>query len=404
MKESSVNVEVAKWQFCKFSLVAHVSKKEWPLSPSSRTVQLQPAAVQVWCTVVITTSLVPSPPLQRCSPPADSPNLKHTLHTASAMATAFGTGTALAAASVTENACKSSTYLPLRRCHFLCGSHSDKVSFRLFAKSELRLSSKGLQSGWNCSPVARAQLKEVRSSPWISFEEIFSNLHSFVEKLLEPSVAFEVEVEGSSKTAAATPVQSEGSAAESNDVKLSNEPPPAVLGSEESISEFISQVASIIKLVDSKDIVELQLKQLNCELLIRKEEALTPPPAPITNVQLQTQPTVLAPVPTPSPVPTATPSPAPTRSPAPPKAQPSKSSHPPLKCPMAGTFYRSPAPGEPPFVKVGDKVQKGQVLCIIEAMKLMNEIEADQSGKILEILVEDGKPVSVDTPLFVIEP
>ncbi|KAL0452262.1 UNVERIFIED_CONTAM: Biotin carboxyl carrier protein of acetyl-CoA carboxylase 1, chloroplastic [Sesamum latifolium] len=310
------------------------------------------------------------------------------------MAAAYGAATAL-----TENACNFSTYLPLSRRHFFCGSHSDKVSFRLFAKPELRLCSKGLQSGWNCSPVARAQLNEVPSSPWISFEEIFSNLRSFVEKLLEPSVAFKVAVEGSSKTAAATPVQSEASAAESNDVKLSNEPhpPPTVLGSEESISEFISQVASIIKLADSKDIVELQLKQLDCKLLIRKKEALTPPPAPVTNVQLQTQPAVLAPVPTPSPVPTATPSPASTRSPAPPKAQPSKSSHPPLKCPMAGTFYRSPAPGEPPFVKVGDKVQKGQVLCIIEAMKLMNEIEADQSGKIVEILVEDGKPVSVDT-------
>ncbi|KAL0403377.1 UNVERIFIED_CONTAM: Biotin carboxyl carrier protein of acetyl-CoA carboxylase 1, chloroplastic [Sesamum radiatum] len=289
------------------------------------------------------------------------------------MAAAFGAVTAL-----TENACKFSTYLPLCRRHFFCGSHSDKLSFRLFAKPELRLCSKGLQSGWNCSPVARAQLNEVQS-PWMSFEEIFSKLRSFVEKLLEPSVAFEVAVEGSSETAAATPVQSDGSAAEFDDVKLSNEPPTAVLGSEESISEFISQVASIIELVDSKDIVELQLKQLDCELLIRKE-ALTPPPALVTNVQLQTQPAVLAPVPTPSPVPTATPSPASSRSPAPPKAQPSKSSHPPLKCPMAGTFYRSPAPGEPPFVK------------------------ADQSGNIVEILVEDGKPVSVKTPLFVIEP
>ncbi|KAE8702696.1 Biotin carboxyl carrier protein of acetyl-CoA carboxylase [Hibiscus syriacus] len=82
-------------------------------------------------------------------------------------------------------------------------------------------------------------------------------------------------------------------------------------------------------------------------------------------------------------------------SPAPPKS--TKSSLPPLKCPMAGTFYRSPGPGEPPFVKVvGDKVQKGQVVCIIEAMKL-NEIEADQSGTIVEILVEDGKAVGVDT-------
>ena len=97
---------------------------------------------------------------------------------------------------------------------------------------------------------------------------------------------------------------------------------------------------------------------------------------------------------------------------APPKAAPalpspgkaSTSSHPPLKCPMAGTFYRSPAPGEPAFVKVGDKVKKGQVICIIEAMKLMNEIEADQSGTIAEVLAEDGKPVSVDMPLFVIVP
>ncbi|KAL1566363.1 Biotin carboxyl carrier protein of acetyl-CoA carboxylase 1, chloroplastic [Salvia divinorum] len=71
---------------------------------------------------------------------------------------------------------------------------------------------------------------------------------------------------------------------------------------------------------------------------------------------------------------------------------------------MAGNFYRSPAPGAPPFVKVGDKVQKGQVICIIEAMKLMNDIEADHSGTVVEVLVDDGKPVSLDMPLFIIEP
>ncbi|RVW30418.1 Biotin carboxyl carrier protein of acetyl-CoA carboxylase 2, chloroplastic [Vitis vinifera] len=86
-------------------------------------------------------------------------------------------------------------------------------------------------------------------------------------------------------------------------------------------------------------------------------------------------------------------------------AQTSKSSHPPLKCPMAGTFYQSPGPGEPPFVKVGDKVQKGQVVCIVEAMKLMNEIEADQSGTIAEILAEDGShPLLFMQPLLVIAP
>ncbi|KAG8380324.1 hypothetical protein BUALT_Bualt06G0003800 [Buddleja alternifolia] len=274
------------------------------------------------------------------------------------MATSFG-------AAVTG---KSSTYLPVAHRHFFLRSpHSNKLSFRLASKPKLRFSSKpklrfssssskGLQSGWNCSAVVRAQSNEV-------------------------------------------------SVAKDKNVNLSKEPSPTSLASEESISEFITQVSSLVKLVDSKDIVELHLEQLDCEILIRKKEALPPPPsAPMTYVQSLPQPASPPPVPTPSPVSTAAPSPAPTPAPSPPKPQPSKSSHPPLKCPMAGTFYRSPGPGEPPFVKIGDKVQKGQVICIIEAMKLMNEIEADQSGTIVEIIAEDGKPVSVDTPLFVIEP
>lgn len=108
-------------------------------------------------------------------------------------------------------------------------------------------------------------------------------------------------------------------------------------------------------MVDSKDIVELQLKQLDCEVLIRKKEALPPPPSPpMTYYQSQPQPAALPPVSAPSPVPAAAPS-TPSPAASPPKAQPAKSSHPPLKCPMAGTFYRSPAPGEPPFVKVVDR-------------------------------------------------
>jgi len=69
---------------------------------------------------------------------------------------------------------------------------------------------------------------------------------------------------------------------------------------------------------------------------------------------------------------------------------------------MSGTFYRSPAPGEPAFVKEGDAVGKGQKVCIIEAMKLMNEIEAEVSGNVLEILVEDGTPVTPGQPLMII--
>jgi len=74
-----------------------------------------------------------------------------------------------------------------------------------------------------------------------------------------------------------------------------------------------------------------------------------------------------------------------------------------LKSPMVGTFYRAPSPGAPPFVEVGQSVSKGQTLCIIEAMKLLNEIESDVSGTVKAILVENGQPVEYGQPLFLIE-
>ncbi|MDZ8055374.1 MAG: acetyl-CoA carboxylase biotin carboxyl carrier protein [Aulosira sp. ZfuVER01] len=72
--------------------------------------------------------------------------------------------------------------------------------------------------------------------------------------------------------------------------------------------------------------------------------------------------------------------------------------------PMVGTFYRAPAPGEAPFVEVGDRVRSGQTVCIIEAMKLMNEIEAEVSGQVMEILVQNGEPVEYGQPLMRINP
>ncbi|KAJ6683988.1 hypothetical protein OIU85_007661 [Salix viminalis] len=185
-----------------------------------------------------------------------------------------------------------------------------------------------------------------------------------------------------------------------------DEPTEIKTPDESSISAFMTQVSELVKLVDSRDITELQLKQSDCELVIRKKEALQQSAPVAATLAMQPHPQAMFP----APLPAAAPAPAaaiPSQAPAPALPSPAKassSSHPPLKCPMAGTFYRSPSPGEPPFVKVGDKVQKGQVVCIIEAMKLMNDIEADQSGTITEIPAEDGKPVSVDTPLFVIVP
>lgn len=73
-----------------------------------------------------------------------------------------------------------------------------------------------------------------------------------------------------------------------------------------------------------------------------------------------------------------------------------------VKSPIVGTFYRSPSPDDDAFVKVGDQVEKGETLCIVEAMKIMNEIESDYSGEVKKILVEDGEPVEYEQPLFII--
>ena len=90
--------------------------------------------------------------------------------------------------------------------------------------------------------------------------------------------------------------------------------------------------------------------------------------------------------------------------PAPVPAEASGSNYQALKAPMIGTFYRSNSPDTPAFVNVGDLVEKGQVICIIEAMKLFNEIEAEASGRVVKALVENSSPVEYDQPLFLIEP
>ncbi|KAL8152210.1 hypothetical protein V2J09_009970 [Rumex salicifolius] len=267
-----------------------------------------------------------------------------------------------ASASAALAEAKASNLVPLRSNH-------SKVSFSLSTKPELRFLSKG-SSSLSHGVTMKAQLNKVSAT--------------------------------ASPTAAITSIPDNNSAVptkETKDDKSEDNPSTLAMPSEESVSEFISQVANLVKLVDSKDIVELQMKQLDCEVLIRKKEAIAPLVAPpMVMMQPQPAPQVAA-----APVPQATPSlPAPSAPSAPPK--PTKSSLPPLKSPMAGTLYRSPAPGAPPFVKVGDRVQKGQIICIVEAMKLMNEIEADQSGTIVEFLAEDAKPVSFDTPILVIQP
>ncbi|MBO0911887.1 MAG: acetyl-CoA carboxylase biotin carboxyl carrier protein [Acidobacteria bacterium] len=97
------------------------------------------------------------------------------------------------------------------------------------------------------------------------------------------------------------------------------------------------------------------------------------------------------------------------RPPVPPAAQTPASPPPPeelymVRSPIVGTYYESPSPGSPPFVKLGDTVEVGQVLCIVEAMKLMNEIEADVAGEIVKALIKNGQPIEYNQELFAIRP
>lgn len=240
-------------------------------------------------------------------------------------------------------------------------------------------------------------------SPRPRVRSLSKGIHSVSNRRLAVKANSNKAVDGSANNAAPSLDNDVASVPEIKNDKPTSEA-SAVLASQETVSALILQVSSLVKLVDSRDIVELQLKQFDCEITIRKKEAISPPPSPIP---IASPPTVTYHT-APPPPPPASHAPASAASSAPPPAavaaQPSKSSLPPFKCPMSGTFYRSPAPGEPPFVKVGDKVKKGQVLCIVEAMKLMNEIEADQSGTIVEILAEDGKPIGINQPLFIIQP
>lgn len=168
-----------------------------------------------------------------------------------------------------------------------------------------------------------------------------------------------------------------------------------------------SQIQEIIRMVSKHKISEFTLKEGDFKLTIRTQTphdgAQTPVVVPVQ------QPLVTM---APAPVPVAVAPSAAAEAPAPveksaPAAAPEADNNGKLvaiKSPMVGTFYRSASPEKPPFIKIGDMVDAGQTVCIIEAMKLFNEIESDAKGKVVKILVEDGTPVEYDQALFMVEP
>jgi len=141
----------------------------------------------------------------------------------------------------------------------------------------------------------------------------------------------------------------------------------------------IEKVRELLKSLENSSVEELELETEGLKIKVKfKREGVS--------------------VPAPSEVP-LTPEPSPAEE----KAQPEENYYV-VESPMVGTFYRAPAPGAEPFVKEGDYVEKGQTLCIIEALKVMNEIESEVSGVVRKILVENGQPVEFGQPLFYIEP
>jgi len=162
------------------------------------------------------------------------------------------------------------------------------------------------------------------------------------------------------------------------------------------------------RMVNDTDIVELNVNSKKFKLAVKKKEALEAKEKP--QVIYQQAPMGGAPVAAAAPAAApaaaapaaAAPAAAPAAKPAAPAA-PAKVDGVEIASPMAGTFYRSPAPGEPAFVKEGDTVTAGQVIGIIEAMKLMNEIEAEVSGTVVKVVAENGKPVTPGQALVVIK-
>ncbi|MEM9116590.1 MAG: acetyl-CoA carboxylase biotin carboxyl carrier protein [Cyanobacteria bacterium P01_F01_bin.56] len=160
-----------------------------------------------------------------------------------------------------------------------------------------------------------------------------------------------------------------------------------------------NELRELVTTLGQTDISELTLKGADFELTLRKQGAIASSSPPVITVAPSEQSMAPPVVPSPQAV---TPPPAPTPlPPPPPSADPNLLE---ITSPMVGTFYRAPAPEEPSFVEMGDRIQTGQTVCIIEAMKLMNELEAEVSGEIVEILVDNAQPVEFGQTLMRVRP
>ena len=159
----------------------------------------------------------------------------------------------------------------------------------------------------------------------------------------------------------------------------------------------IKEIQSLIKFVAKSGASEVKLETEDIKITIRTGA----PDSGSEKTYVQQIP-MQSPPPPQVPATAATPEPA-AKEPGT-KAESDTSKYITIKSPIIGTFYRKPSPEKPSFVEVGDTISKGDVLCVIEAMKLFNDIESEVSGKVVKVLVEDSSPVEFDQPLFLIDP
>jgi acetyl-CoA carboxylase biotin carboxyl carrier protein len=156
------------------------------------------------------------------------------------------------------------------------------------------------------------------------------------------------------------------------------------------------ELKELIEFLIEKDIAEFELERGDVKVKIKR--AVEPAHAALPDSRYFAVHPAQAPVPAPAPVPAHVDLAANAAAP-----EPEESLHI-VKSPIVGTFYESPSPGSPPFVKVGDPLEVGQVLCIVEAMKLMNEIECDMAGELVKKLVANGQPIEYGQELFAVRP
>lgn len=160
------------------------------------------------------------------------------------------------------------------------------------------------------------------------------------------------------------------------------------------------EIHELIKFIDSSSIGEFKMKQGDFEISIRSKEYFIGKSQQVVSLMPNTTAPIAATTPNPAQVTTSAPK---TESAAPIKEE-STAKYIEFKSPMVGTFYRKPSPDKEVYVKVGDKINKGDVVCIIEAMKLFNEIESELSGTVVKVLADDQTPVEFDQALFLIDP